>query len=127
MRTGRKAMQVHISIGENHRFELREALLVYGDRQRTFVTRHQVTLRKDVRILVVGAGGTGSAIMMGLKALAITAEAGLQLFKSAGAQFSDQAQTKCGELLLRDLADSWNAANRQWCKEVFHFGRLNNK
>jgi hypothetical protein len=26
-------MQVHISIGENHRFELREALLVYGDRQ----------------------------------------------------------------------------------------------
>ena len=40
-------MQVHISIGENHRFELREALLVYGDRQRSFVTRHQVTLRKD--------------------------------------------------------------------------------
>jgi hypothetical protein len=40
-------MQVHISIGENQRFELREALLVYGDRQRSFVTRHQVTLRKD--------------------------------------------------------------------------------
>ncbi len=40
-------MQVHISIGENHRFELREALLVYGDRQRSFVTRHQVTLHKD--------------------------------------------------------------------------------
>jgi PRTRC genetic system protein B len=40
-------MQVQISIGENHRFELREALLVYGDRQRSFVTRHQVTLRKD--------------------------------------------------------------------------------
>ena len=37
-------MQVHISIGENHRFELREALLVYGDRQRSFVTRHSVTL-----------------------------------------------------------------------------------
>lgn len=37
-------MQVHISIGENHRFELREALLVYGDRQRSFVTRHAVTL-----------------------------------------------------------------------------------
>ena len=36
-------MQVHVSIGENHRFELREALLVYGDRQRSFVTRHQVT------------------------------------------------------------------------------------
>lgn len=40
-------MEVHISIGENHRFELREALLVYGDRQRSFVTRHQVALHKD--------------------------------------------------------------------------------
>src|ERR1700735_3133906 len=40
-------MEVHVSIGENHRFELREALLVYGDCQRSFVTRHQVTLRKD--------------------------------------------------------------------------------
>lgn len=39
-------MQVHISIGENHRFELREALLVYGDRQRSFVTRHAVTLQE---------------------------------------------------------------------------------
>ena len=40
-------MEVHISIGENHRFELREALLIYGDRQRSFVTRHQVTLHKE--------------------------------------------------------------------------------
>ena len=40
-------MQVQISIGENHRFELREALLIYGDRQRSFVTRHHVTLHKD--------------------------------------------------------------------------------
>jgi hypothetical protein len=40
-------MQVHISIGENHRFELREALLIYSDRQRSFVTRHQVTLHKQ--------------------------------------------------------------------------------
>jgi PRTRC genetic system protein B len=39
-------MQVHISIGENHRFELREALLVYGDRQRSFVTRHSVVHQK---------------------------------------------------------------------------------
>src|SRR6202040_639297 len=46
-RNGRNTMQVHISIGENHHFELREALLVYGDRQRSFVTRHQVTLHKD--------------------------------------------------------------------------------
>lgn len=40
-------MEVHISIGENHRFELREALLVYRDHQRSFVTRHQVSLHKD--------------------------------------------------------------------------------
>lgn len=40
-------MQIRVSIGENHRFELREALLVYGDRQKSFVTRHDVTLQKD--------------------------------------------------------------------------------
>ncbi len=40
-------MQIHVSIGENHRFELREALLVYGDRQKSFVTRHEVSLQKD--------------------------------------------------------------------------------
>lgn len=40
-------MQIHVSIGENHRFELHDALLVYGDRQRSFVTRHRVTLDKD--------------------------------------------------------------------------------
>jgi PRTRC genetic system protein B len=39
-------MQVHISIGENHRFELREALLVYGDQRTSFVTRHEVTVRE---------------------------------------------------------------------------------
>jgi PRTRC genetic system protein B len=40
-------MQIHVSIGENHRFELREALLVYGDRQKSFVTRHEVAFQKD--------------------------------------------------------------------------------
>jgi PRTRC genetic system protein B len=40
-------MQVHLSIGENHRFELHEALLVYRDRQSSFITRHDVTTRKD--------------------------------------------------------------------------------
>jgi PRTRC genetic system protein B len=40
-------MQIQVSIGENHRFELREALLVYGDRQKSFVTYHDVTLQKD--------------------------------------------------------------------------------
>jgi PRTRC genetic system protein B len=36
-------MKVHISIGENHRFALREALLVYGDNQKSFITRHEIT------------------------------------------------------------------------------------
>jgi PRTRC genetic system protein B len=40
-------MEIHVSIGENRRFELREALLVYGDRQRSFVTRHPVVLHKN--------------------------------------------------------------------------------
>ena len=40
-------MQVNISIGENYRFELHDALLVYGDQQRSFVTRHAVTAQKD--------------------------------------------------------------------------------
>jgi len=40
-------MQIHISIGENHRFELREALLIYGDRQRSFVTRHAVAHQRQ--------------------------------------------------------------------------------
>jgi PRTRC genetic system protein B len=40
-------MQVHLSIGENHRFELREALLVYRDNRSSFITRHDVTARND--------------------------------------------------------------------------------
>ena len=36
-------MQVQIAIGENHRFELREALLVYYGNQTTFITKHEVT------------------------------------------------------------------------------------
>ena len=40
-------MQVHLSIGENHRFELHEALLIYRDRQSSFITRHDVAARKD--------------------------------------------------------------------------------
>ena len=40
-------MQAHLSIGENHRFELHEALLVYRDRQSSFITRHDVTARND--------------------------------------------------------------------------------
>ena len=40
-------MEIHVSIGENRRFELREALLVYGDRQRSFVTRHRVVLHQN--------------------------------------------------------------------------------
>jgi PRTRC genetic system protein B len=45
---GRIDMNVGIAIGENHRFELREALLVYTEnRNATFITRHAVTLRTD--------------------------------------------------------------------------------
>ena len=40
-------MEIHVSIGENRRFELREALLIYGDRQRSFVTRHRVMLHQN--------------------------------------------------------------------------------
>jgi PRTRC genetic system protein B len=40
-------MQTHLSIGENRRFELHEALLIYRDRQSSFITRHDVTARKD--------------------------------------------------------------------------------
>jgi PRTRC genetic system protein B len=40
-------VQIQVSIGENYRFELREALLVYGDRQKNFVTRHEVMLQKN--------------------------------------------------------------------------------
>src|ERR1700745_2189114 len=40
-------MQVQIGIGENHRFELREALLVYYGNQTTFITKHEVLNRQD--------------------------------------------------------------------------------
>ncbi|MGH9615237.1 MAG: PRTRC system protein B [Acidobacteriaceae bacterium] len=40
-------MRVQISIGENHRFALREALLVYRDNRTTFITKHEVAPRED--------------------------------------------------------------------------------
>jgi PRTRC genetic system protein B len=41
-------MNMAITIGENHRFELREALLVYTEnRNATFITRHAVTIQRD--------------------------------------------------------------------------------
>ena len=40
-------MEVGVSIGKNHHFGLREALLVYRDQQTSFITRHEVTLQKD--------------------------------------------------------------------------------
>lgn len=36
-------MKVEISIGEMHRFELRDALLIYRANRRSFITRHEVT------------------------------------------------------------------------------------
>lgn len=40
-------MQVNISIGQNCRVELREALLIYGEHNQRFVTKHDVTLHRD--------------------------------------------------------------------------------
>jgi PRTRC genetic system protein B len=40
-------MKVEIAIGETHRFMLREALLVYRENQRSFITRHDVTVQKE--------------------------------------------------------------------------------
>jgi PRTRC genetic system protein B len=40
-------MQVQIAIGENHRFELREALLVYYGNQTSFITKHEVTTQQN--------------------------------------------------------------------------------
>src|SRR5271156_6324185 len=40
-------MQVQVSIGANHHFELREALLVYRDNHTSFITRHEAIVQKD--------------------------------------------------------------------------------
>ncbi len=40
-------MEIHLSIGQNHRFELHDALLVYRDRQTSFITRHDVQAQKS--------------------------------------------------------------------------------
>ena len=40
-------MQVQIAIGENHRFELGEALLVYHGNQTTFITKHEVLKQQN--------------------------------------------------------------------------------
>jgi len=40
-------MEIHLSIGQNHRFELHEALLIYRDRQSSFITRHDVQAKKS--------------------------------------------------------------------------------
>jgi PRTRC genetic system protein B len=40
-------MQVGIAIGETHRFALREALLVYRENQRSFITLHEVASQKN--------------------------------------------------------------------------------
>jgi PRTRC genetic system protein B len=40
-------MKVEMAIGETHRFELREALLIYRENQRSFITRHEVSAQKD--------------------------------------------------------------------------------
>jgi len=40
-------MKVEVSIGEMHRFELRDALLIYRESRRSFITLHEVTAQKQ--------------------------------------------------------------------------------
>jgi PRTRC genetic system protein B len=40
-------MKVEVSIGEMHRFELRDALLIYRENRRSFITWHAVTAQKQ--------------------------------------------------------------------------------
>lgn len=40
-------MKVEITIGEMHRFELRDALLIYRENRRSFITWHTVTAQKQ--------------------------------------------------------------------------------
>lgn len=40
-------MEIHLSVGQNHRLELHDALLVYSDRQTSFITRHDVQAQKS--------------------------------------------------------------------------------
>ena len=40
-------MKVDIEIGQMHRFELREALLIYREGRRSFITRHEVLAQKQ--------------------------------------------------------------------------------
>ena len=43
----RNKMKVEVSIGEMHRFELRDALLIYRENRRSFITWHQVSAHKQ--------------------------------------------------------------------------------
>jgi len=40
-------MNVEVEIGQMHRFELREALLIYREGRRSFITRHEVLAQKQ--------------------------------------------------------------------------------
>jgi hypothetical protein len=40
-------MKVEVEIGQMHRFELREALLIYREDRRSFITRHDVLAQKQ--------------------------------------------------------------------------------
>src|SRR5580658_6626048 len=62
-----------------------------------------------------------------VEALPVAAEMCSQLFESASAYLSDQTQSKLCKFLLRHVADSWNAADRQGGKEVFDLGGLDYK
>ena len=40
-------MKIEVSIGEMHRFELRDALLIYRENRRSFITWHKVTSQQQ--------------------------------------------------------------------------------
>ena len=40
-------MKVEVEIGQMHRFELREALLIYREGRRSFITWHEVLAQKQ--------------------------------------------------------------------------------
>jgi PRTRC genetic system protein B len=40
-------VEIHLSVGQNHRLELHDALLIYRDRQSSFITRHDVQAQKS--------------------------------------------------------------------------------
>jgi len=56
-------MKVEVSIGEMHRFELRDALLIYRENRRSFITWHSVTAEKKGPLVLGPAQPLTTAFM----------------------------------------------------------------